>query len=312
MTKARRRGIPRQQVVAIQKDRSQIDDQVGSKANILGSMIGVKLINGEPTAKLGMTFFVHEKIDVREIPPRSRIPKKISVGQHTWPTDVLVWPKMVEQVALPASSITFDENLQGTLTCFARKSGTFFGLSCAHCLKGKDGNPATPTNVQLWSPTLRKFIEVGDSVLAVFSAGTRIAGTSGFIDCGIFEIENSQLLNRARKAKPLTVVADVKTMLHQEVFGHSTFTALGDTMRTATVIGIDQKVLDHKADLILMAQPPGFFQGDSGMLWVTNDGRAVGIHTRGELKPNGEGSQLIAAMSTIRATKTLDITLLIG
>jgi len=84
------------------------------------------------------------------------------------------------------------------------------------------------------------------------------------------------------------------------------------TLRTATVIGIDKYVLGTQIDIALLADDPGFFKGGSGMLWVTKDGRAAGIHSRCEVKSGSEGSKFVAAMAAVRVAKILGVRLRVG
>lgn len=305
----------RQLVKKLRAGRGIIDDKVCSKIDVLGSMIGAKLRNGVPTGEIGITYFVREKIPARELSKAERIPPSVRANDLVWPTDVLVLPEMVNQAAAPV--ITHDGASQGSLSCFATANGRLYGLTCGHCLVGRDLDPTTPTDVRIWLTPAAGLVDCGRSVISLFAASSGLDGR-GFVDCGVFSIENPALLARAKRATPLRTVTDLDSLLRTKVFGNSTLTVPSDphgkaaSARTALVIGVDQRALDHHSDLVLQVDAPGTFLGDSGMLWLSKDGRAIGIHTRGELKPQTVGSIMTTAMSAARAADKLGVKLLSG
>ncbi len=301
------------QIRALAALRPAIDDRVGSKANIVGSMLGVKFRGGQPTDKIGLTYFVREKVPKSELSPSSLVPSRLRTHAGVVSTDVMEWPRMTEQ-ALPPSSVISDGQLQGTLACFADSRFGRFGVSCAHCLVGIDGNPATPTAVALWAGQQNRFVPVGQSVFLSYAPGAGVKGNFGYLDCGLFDLRVAALSARAAAAAPVRIVADIRALLKRPLFGMSALrapTAPTIPQRQGLVVGVEIDALGERSDLLLDVQSPGTFQGDSGMLWVTADGRAAALHARGEVQPPMQGSRWTTAMSAQRICESLQVRLLL-
>jgi hypothetical protein len=280
-------------------------------------MVGVKIRAGEVTSRLSMTYFVREKIEKSELSPRDRIPSRLRYGKTAVITDVLVWPRMVEQarlVALPPALIISDGRTQGTLTCFGESQLGHFGVSCAHCLVGVDANPATPSPVSIYDPRLSSFIRVGESLFLPFSPGPGVSGDFGYMDCGLFDLNDIPLKARAAAAQPLRIVPDVRALVGQNLYSMSPLKAPGQAgpQRIAKVIGAESVALGERSDLVLHVQTPGTFYGDSGMLWLTQTGQAAAIHARGQEMPGMTGSLFTTAMAAARASQALGVRFLLG
>jgi hypothetical protein len=307
------RATSTRRVKALSALRAEADDRVGSKADILGSMIGLKVRAGVLTGAVGITYFVREKVPKRDLAPKRRVPTRMRVGQTDVVTDVLEWPQMAEQ-ALPEGSIIFDGRLQGTLSCFAVSQAGAFGLSCAHCLVGADGNPSTPTAVATFSKLLGRFVPAGQSVFMNFSPGTGLPGNFGYLDCGLFDLRDPTLVSRASNGQPLPFLDDIHALVGRRLLGVSPLNAPSPTgfVREAQAIGVEANALGELCDVVLQVQPPGTFRGDSGVLWITEDGRAAAIHARGEVMPELQGSRLATGMSARRACTSLGVQLVLG
>lgn len=306
MTGTRRRYLD---VEDLARHRAEADDRVGSRADIVGSMLGVKMAGGELVDRLGITYFVREKIPLEELRSRDRIPKRLSIGDGYAGTDVIAWPAMVEQ---SLTFMMFDGAKQGTLTCFGINGPNRVGVSCGHCLLGADQNGATPTPVSIFSNQQQHFVQVGTSINAIFSAGTGHPGSFGYFDCGSFFIGDPAFQQVAHHATPLPAAPDLHPFLGHQVKGVSNLNAVGAPThdRFATVLGVDVVALGIFSDLALRVNSPGTFGGDSGMLWTSLDGgTAVAIHCRGEVRPAGQGSAITTAMSAFRAANLLGVTL---
>jgi len=52
-------------------------------------MIGAKVKSGEMTSKIGLTFFVAEKISPEQLGPKERIPRQITINGRSVHTNVL-------------------------------------------------------------------------------------------------------------------------------------------------------------------------------------------------------------------------------
>lgn len=290
--------------------RPEADDRVGSRADVIGSMLGVKLKAGQCTGRLAFTYLVREKLPLQDIAPRRRIPRRLTVRGCSVPTDVVAWPRMVEQAMVP--TIISDGPGQGSLTCFARTPTESFGLSCAHCLVGADGNPVTPTNVAYWRDN--GWLVAGRSRYLAYAPGAGLLGNFGYLDCGLIELSDAELRARAHHGVPLASVGDIHSLLGQPLVAASALNAGAGTgpQRQATVVGVEQVGLDECSDLVLTVDAPGTFGGDSGMLWLTPGGQAAAVHARGERQPPMQGSRLTTAMAACRVGSVLGVQLIAG
>jgi hypothetical protein len=296
----------------LRKLRVEADERVCPREHVVGSMIALKQVDGSTTQRLGLTFLVAEKIPLGDLRPRDRVPKTLSIAGKRILTDVMVWPRMAEQ-ALSSSYVLTDGRMQGTLSCFARTALDIYGLTCAHCQLGVDGNPTTATPIEVYVPEARRFLPLGQSVISIFAPGSGHPSDFGYADCGLFTM-SGPMRARANQASPLQAVADIRTLLGTILQGHSMLdpTNVPTPVRQAKVVGIDKQALDERADIVLDVGPPGTFRGDSGMLWLTANGSAAAIHCRGELMPPGVGSRWTTAMSARRAQEMLRVDLAWG
>lgn len=313
MTRETTKSRAKARVKAVAALRAQLDDRVGSRSDILGSMLAVKLQGGRPTDQIGITYFVREKVAKSELSPRKRVPASMRVGDEVVKTDVIAWPRMAEQATQIAPTIVSDGRTQGTLSCFALTGSTLFGITCAHCLEGVDQNPATPTVVEYFGVD-KRWYPTGQSVYLAYAPGSAVPGNFGYLDCGLFELRDPTLAARARAAKPLRVVTDLHSLVNQGVFGFSPLEPLSSPapLRKALVIGVEAVAMGERCDVVLNVDPPGTFRGDSGILWITQDGRAAAIHARGEVMAGIHGSRLTSAMSANRIGNSLGVQLLLG
>lgn len=303
----------RAEVARLRKARFEALERVGERPNLVGSMIGLKYCGGVRSKSIGLTLFVTEKVPEKELPPRHRIPQKIKTTVGTLNTDVVVWRPMVEQ-GLEQATLMYDGSRQGTLTCFGLRSDNEFGVSCAHCIAGEDRNPATPTIIEMWDAQNRLWLKAGKSLYAVYSPGPGEPGNFGYVDCGLFSLRDDDLTTRARNARPLRTVKNLYELLDQQLTGRSSLEPDGvnEPSRIAHVIGVEMEALDGNCDVILEVEFPGTFKGDSGMLWLTSEGKAAAIHARGEKTQEGRGSSLVTAMSAARAADYLQVDLAYG
>jgi hypothetical protein len=285
------------------------------RAGVIGSMIGVKVRRGRALKRPTMTFLVREKVAVGDLAPEDRIPSRLVMedGEEI-ETDVIVWPDMAHH-GLEAARILTDTKRQGALTGFGRSQFGVFGVTCAHCLAGQDDNVATPTLIKMYGANPPGYLPAGRSLTGAFSPGGGTPGNFGYLDCGLFTLTDDVLAARAENAVDVGVVDDLNEVLGQVLQGESPLNApnwTGGGTRTATVLGVNAAAIDEYCDIVLQADDPGLFHGDSGLLWRTADGRAAAIHARGELAPSLQGSHLISGMSASRAAAMLQVTLLVG
>jgi len=154
-------------VKAIAEARGQIDERMYSKPGVVGSMIGAKIRGGVIQPTVGLTFFVREKASKTDLSPTERVPARVRIGNLSIATDVLEWPQMREQ-SWAGPTIIDDGRSQGSMTCFGHTEAGAFGISCAHCLVGKDGRPATPTNVDFYSNSNPGWNPAGEHISCIF------------------------------------------------------------------------------------------------------------------------------------------------
>lgn len=110
------------------------------------------------------------------------------------------------------------------------------------------------------------------------------------------------------------MVDDLHSLVGRQLTGVSTLSAPDGSapFRIADVIGVDQFALGERSDLVLAVQPPGTFRGDSGILWLTEEGIAAAIHCRGQIMSGLEGSRLTTSMSAKRVSNSLGVQLAMG
>lgn len=305
---SRAKGPSTERISAVASIRKELDDRVGSRTEILGSMLGIKIRGGKLTRQLAITYFVREKIPKSELSPRKRVPMTLRMGNQIVTTDVVEWPRMIEQYTATPTIIS-DGKTQGTLSCFASSDAGVFGISCAHCLVGADGRPATPTEVAYFADNQQRWVEAGESVYLAYYAGAGLAGNYGYLDCGLFSLHDASLEARANSGQVLSVVSNTRSLLGSNLVAVSALNAPGSTnhWREAVVVGVEADAMGERCDLVLAVEFPGTFHGDSGMLWLTQDGKAAAIHARGEERPGLQGSRLTTAMSAARVVDHLAI-----
>lgn len=300
-------------VKAFSAIRKEADERIRSKVDVVGSMVGLKVKRGSLTKQVSLSYFVREKIPQDQLSPRERIPKSMTVQGTAIATDVSVWPRMMVQAA-PVPTILFDGKAQGTLSCFSANDTRFFGVSCAHCMAGVDDNPTTPALMEFWDASSSSFLTVGDSIITISAPGSGIPGSFGYLDCGLFDLGDSALEDRAAAGVALPVVSDIHSLMGMRLTAMSALKTNGSTdpVRSAVVTGLELEALGQRADVILTVDSPGTIRGDSGMMWMTDDGRAAAIHAQGELLPNDQGSLLTTAMSAARAAMALQVQFVSG
>ncbi|MBB3181979.1 hypothetical protein [Variovorax sp. Sphag1AA] len=302
------RSQSRRVTLQLQQHRAQADERIAGRCDIVGSMIGVKVTKGEVLPRPCITYLVREKVPWNELAPHERIPPRFQVSGTSILTDVLVWPFMRRQ-NLSQGTFIRDGFTQGTLTAFAESQFGLWGLSCAHCMLGPDRNANTSAEIQMFDRGAGTFEFAGTTTQTLhLTGGAKIGGSRGYIDCGLFSLSDQSLRSRGQAAKPMATV-DLASLRHQRLVGVSVMGSDPNRTRFASVIGVDQYGITDYSDVVLMVDPPGTVHGDSGMLWLTSDGRAAAIHCEGESKDDGSGSLKTTAMSAQRAAEVLQISL---
>jgi hypothetical protein len=271
--------------------------------NVVGSMIGRKVVGGKMTSALGITVFVASKVKPGKLSARQRIPESLRVEGQEVLLDVLSVPPLQRQsVFEPESCITNDMNENGTLSCLCRSRFGIFGMGCAHALDGQDGTIATPTTVRLWSDSLDNWVQIGVSQFGVQALGSGVPGDFGFLDAAVFDVRHPELLAAAAE---LPSIAPRRPMPGMTVYGIGAI----EGARTGHVLGVEKVLYDLRSDVVIEVEAPGTYRGDSGMLWRSAEGVPIAIHAYGA--PNGaNGSRFTGAMLASRAARYLNVELL--
>ncbi len=286
---------------SIRNDRERLDLLVSGYPNVVGTMIGLKSKGEKLCDDLAFTVFVRRKVDTKVLRKSHHIPEVISVGNKLVPTDIVQVGLLSYQGPRFSTSLgTWDGAETGSVSCFGKSGTGLFCVTCAHCIAGADRDPNSPAKIALWSQNQSDYVTVGESVYSVSGRGTGVPDNYGFSDAALFSCFDQELIDRAQKAKPIRAIGLPK--LGQRVTGLS-----GAGQRTGTVMGVEQRIGTLFADVVIQANGPGTFSGDSGMLWIDGDGNAVALHAMGAATGPGQGSSLTAAMSAGRAEKLLNV-----
>ncbi len=190
----------------------------------------------------------------------------------------------------------------GTLSCFARTSANIYcGVSCAHVLAGSDGlfNPkSNPDIVRIWDEKMQTLVECGQT-LAIHRSSPPV------VDCGIFQYAASFVQQLAPKLRFLPLNTDIfhypKNLVGKDL---KAFSGPRNLWLHGTVVQVSQPNWDF---VIRSSDGLGFMSGDSGMMWLDENGQAVAMHVAGDTshKPS------LFSYSTVayRILQHLDVTL---
>ena len=189
----------------------------------------------------------------------------------------------------------------GSLSCFARTSHNIVcGLSCAHVLAGTDGlfNPqAAPDIVRIWDEQAQTLVECGQTI-AVHRSSPPV------VDCGIFQYAAPFVQQFASQLKFLPLNTAIfhspKSLIGTEL---SAFSGPRNLLLRGSVV----QVLPNWDFVIRSIDGQGFMNGDSGMLWLDDEGKAVAMHVAGN--GNQQPSLFSYCTSAYRILQHLDVTL---
>ncbi len=190
----------------------------------------------------------------------------------------------------------------GTLGCFARTGNNLFcGLSCAHVLAGSDGlfDPqGAPDIVRVWDAQAQALVECGQT-LAIHRSSPPV------VDCGIFQYAAPFVQQLVPQLKFLPLNTDIfhapENLIDQEL---RAFSGPRNLWLHGTVVQVFQPNWDF---IIRSTDGLGFMNGDSGMMWLDENGHAVAMHVAGDTAHQPS----LFSYSTVayRLLQQLDITL---
>lgn len=289
-------------LTTLRRARSKQANDLYGLPNVLGTGLGLKRRSGERVSNSAVIIYVRNKVPPDALDPSERLPSEIRFGDDTIPTDVVEIAGMRREFANPPYFIS-DRMKKGTMTAFASADGRLHAVSCAHCLRGRDGNPHTTEPIDFWDAGSNRYIQGGENGFAVDAPGLGIPGNFGFSDAGLVALEHPQLVRRARAAPQMRPVTRIVRGL--------AVASQGPNADISGTIDAVEAVIDRtRIDLVVFMPNGGTVPGNSGMLWRTNNGDAVGIHAIGAFTDNAAESRYSLCMSAARLISTLQIELL--
>jgi hypothetical protein len=299
----RQRPRAAKSVMALRQLRSLALAQVAELPNVVGSMIGRKMVGNKMTPSLCLTILVSEKVTHSKLARGQRIPSTLRINGREILLDVLHIPQMQRQAVFPPGArMTNDFHENGTMSCLCESEFGIFGMGCAHALDGPDQSIATSTPVRMWSASLNDWVPIGETRFGVEARGLGQTGEFGFLDAAIFDVQHPELIATANMLSTTSPRAAIPGM---QV--HGVGAMRGD--RHGRVLGIEKDLLGLLSDVVIEVAPPGTFAGDSGMLWRSAEGFPIAIHAFGAA--NGAlGSRYTAAMLASRAVDRLGVEML--
>lgn len=261
-----------------------------------GTAIGFKRRAGKKTSTPAIIVYVRHKRSSHELKSEERLPSHVQHKGRKIAIDVWPIPKLRYEFGAPPWFCRDSTGNPGTISMLCRNvAGEVFGLTCSHCIKGIDNDPATPDPVELWDPGLRDYLPIGVSGPYADTSGLGLPGNFGFSDWGLFTVQDPAIIALAQAAQPLAASSP----------------ALGATVASVSAHGPLQGVVEHVeiqmgdylADVAIYLTRGATFGGDSGTLWRDRTGSAVAIHAMGIDSPTG--STLSVGMSAARVISNL-------
>lgn len=269
---------------------------------VVGTGLGVKRQAGERVASASLIVFVDQKLPLGDLRPSARIPKFVSVGGRRVPTDV-VQINAVRPEFGGAPYFISDSVERGVVTAFGEANGQFFLVTCAHCLVGADRNPFSASPVGIWAGQDRGYVPVGESVYAVNSPGFGRTSDFGFMDAGFAHLRHPEMIKRARAARAMPIALNIRRGQPVAADGPN-----GPVI--GQIDGVEIEVFGQRIDVLVHVGGDGTYPGYSGMMWRTQDGACVAMHSFGAQFTPSSGSRYSLAIAAKRVSETLRITLL--
>lgn len=285
----------------LRRARREAAPSLGARANVVGTALGQKRTDGELREDDCLIVIVEKKVAKSRLSAVEHIPERIHVNGHSIETDVIELESFRLEYR-PAPFATSDNKKKGTVAAFARDEYDEFALTCAHCVRGLDGSPYTPSEVKFWERSKKEYVRVGTSARAQSWPGNGRAGSFGFSDAALIRLETAEAKACVLDCSPLPIWRSIRSGV--EVTGQTYGGAKVGVIEALEVI-----CRDIYADLLIRMDSDGTRPGDSGMMWRTRSGNAVGMHAMGNGKGSGMSSVSLA-MAAYRLPEELGVTLL--
>ena len=267
-------------------------------------MLGRKMTAGKSTPDTCLIVVVGTKVQRAKLSKSDRIPASVRLDGKQIPTDVLPLGRFLPQ-SLDTIRFCSDGRTRATVTAFARSIAGPVGVTCAHALAGPDRAGATSDPIGLWSPERSDYVTAGRSGPSVWHAGLGVASDFGFADVGLFTLDSTDLKQMANQLPPMRIVVAPRD-------GMVVFADTGHGRISGEIHAVQAILGTMRCDVVVRADPPGTFEGDSGAVWRTAQGSAAAIHALGSPAAPGQGSTFSAAMLVSRAARLLNVEFLEG
>lgn len=284
--------------------RARAVERLSTLPNVIGTGLGVKRRAGKLVSPVALIVYVSAKVPPQALAASERVPKSIAYRGKRVLTDVIQINDVRPELGLPPFALT-DAATWGLISAFARDgAGNLFAVSCAHCLRGPDGNPHTTAMIAVWDSDQERYEPAGESVYCVSAPGFGFAGDYGFSDAGLVLMDHADLAELAADAAPIRIHERPRRgmSVYAEAFSH---------VVTGTIDALEANTGPLRTDVVVKIDGRGTRRGYSGMLWRTDAGDAVGIHAYGAQIDEQTGeSRYSLAMSARRAAQQLQVTFL--
>lgn len=289
-------------LATLRRARAAQVDRLLAHPNVIGTGLGIKRRHGEQTASSALVVYVRRKVPDDALSAGERVPPRITFSNQAIPTDVVEVPGMRTEAPDPIYYLS-DGQLMGAVSAFAIADGLPTVVTCAHCLLGRDGNPYTSEPINLWDTLGGRFTPAGENGFAVNAPGLGLRGNFGFTDAGLVMIKHPHLQKRIRSAPPLRFASRL-------VRGMSVIAQTPRATLAGSVDAVEAVINGVRVDIMVHMPHRGTVRGNSGLLWRTSDGAAVGMHAIGIYEANAEESRYSICMSAARVAALLHVQLL--
>ena len=173
------------------------------------------------------------------------------------------------------------------------------GLSCAHVLRGADWDVHAESPVWLWRGETEN-LKAGHTLRAFDTTGSGASDDYGFDDAVSFTVDAAWTAAESSSLRQFRI-----TDVGEDEERLSAITGRG--VMDGDVRGVNMEYGVWYCDYLINVDYPGSYDGDSGSLWCSADGRGVAIHARGGEDYANKGSRLSAAMSVTRILKKFGV-----
>lgn len=276
-----------QQFRRFQAARRGADEKLLALPHVVGTCFGMKYTAGTRTTSPCFTVLVSDKLPEKRLKPKSVIPGSVRRNGVEMETDVIRVGRLRQE-----GGFGIDDHVErGTVGAFATRGNVTYALSCAHCLRGPDSNPATPHPIRIEYPMPgTTILPLGTSSDYELSPGRGLFPDFGEMDAGLVRITSSTVadyvatrrnLDVYRPNGPLTPASATQMLRYTPLQGWGART---NQVVRAQIDGVLVSIRGRHFDLMI-SDPTGrgiTQPGDSGLMWIGPRGEAYGLHMVGD------------------------------